>query len=122
MCYNIVMKDKIIIFLKSKFNITLIILQALAVASYLLSSAVGFLSILFFLLESAFFVAWGIGTLIKGKNKYSQETFNQLPYSEEEKENFRKLNESNKKNSKFMGSMLILLGLIILFSLFSYIF
>ena len=53
------MKQKIIEFLKDKFNIALIVLQVLAIICYFLNAYLFFL-LLFFALESAFLIVWGV--------------------------------------------------------------
>lgn len=47
---------------------------------------------------------------------------NQLPYSDAEKEYLRKNAENISKNNKMMAIMLVLLGIVLLFSGFSIIF
>jgi len=117
------MKDKIISFFKSKFNIALIVLQILAIVCYFLSRLGDFFSIIFFVLEGAFFVVWGIKILYQLKvQDVSKEVLNQLPYSDEEKERQRKLRESVAKNNRFIAICFIVLGLILVFSLFSLMF
>lgn len=114
------MKDKIIAFFKDKFNIALITLQVVAIISYFLSFLVGFISYIFFVLESAFFIVWGIKSLIScRKNKYSMEIYEQLPYTTEDRISLKKQNEKNNKNNKFIGIVFILLGIIILITLLS---
>lgn len=116
------MQKKVIDFLKNKFNIALIVLQVFAIISYFLMSILFFM-ILFFLLESAFFILWGIKILIKNKHYVSElEINNQLPYTDEQKQQIRKTSESNMKNNKIMSVMLILFGIILFISSFSIIF
>ena len=117
------MKDKLISFLKNKFNIALIILQILAIVSYFLGALAIFFSIMFFVLEGSFFVLWGIKILLDIKNsRYSLEAINQLPYDEAEKIRMIKQRNNINKNNKFIGVVLICLGLVLIFSLFSLIF
>ena len=116
------MKQKIIDFLKDKFNITLITLQVLAIISYFLSAYFVFL-VLFYLFESAFLIVWGFKFLgVNNKSKYKMEIYNQLPYTDAEKEQIRKNNDKALKNNKMMAVMLILLGIVLLFTGFSVIF
>lgn len=117
------MKDKIFKFLKNKINITLIVLQVLAVISFLLGSFVGFFSSMFFVFEGAFFIVWGIKSLLVIKDsRFKQEIYEQLPYDRLEKERIRKQTQNSERNNKFMGIFLILFGVILIFSLFSVIF
>lgn len=117
------MKQKIIEFLKNKFNITLIALQALAVISYFLSNYFLFFLILFFALESAFFIVWGVKFIVINKDaKYKMEIYDQLPYTDAQREVIRKNSENNSKNNKLMAVMLILLGVVLFFSGISVIF
>ena len=53
---------------------------------------------------------------------YSQEIYEQLPYSEEQKLKIRKSNENANKNNKFMGIALIILGFVLVCCVFSVIF
>jgi len=118
-----VMKDKILSFLKNKFNIALIIIQGLAIICYFLGCLSVFFSAMLFVLEGVFFVVWGLKILIQIRNsRYTQEIFNQLPYDEAEKARILKQRNSINKNNKFIGISLIVLGAILIFSLFSFIF
>lgn len=117
------MKDKISNFFKNKFNITLVILQVVAIFSYFLGSLWWFCSIAFFVLESAFFIVWGVKILVEIKpQRYSNEILEQLPYNEQEKERIRRQSMNTTKNNKLMGWMLIALGVVVIISLFVSIF
>ena len=117
------MKEKILTFLRNKFNITLIIIQVIAIISYLLSSVGTFFVGLFFTLEGVFFVVWGVKILKTIKQNYSQlDVINQMPYSDEEKISIRKKMENANKNNRFVAIILILLGAVLFFSVFSLIF
>ena len=116
------MKQKIIEFLKDKFNIALIVIQVLAVICYLLGSSM-FFFVFFFVLESAFLIVWGVKFLVvNGNSKYKMEIYDQLPYTAAQKELIVKEKEKNAKNNKMMAVMLILLGVVMLFSGISMIF
>ena len=109
------MKNKIIELLKNKFNIALIVLQALAILSYFLQAIGLIFSILFFVCEGAFFIIWGIKYVSASKDKvFKEEMINQMPYSEEQKQALLKNNENSGKNNKFVGVSLILLGIVII--------
>jgi hypothetical protein len=114
------MKDKIINFFKNKFNIVLIIIQIVALVCYFLGNVSFVFSIMFFLLEGGFFITLGIRILIGVKNsRYSDELLTQLPYSQEEIQMKRKMNQNTNKNNKFVAFSFIVLGCILIFSLFS---
>ena len=114
------MKDIIMKFLKNKFNIALIVIQIVALVCYFLSGLWKFFPILFFMLEGAFFIVWGIKIFVGIRaSDTSQEIYNQLPFSEEEKKNISKTNLRTKKNNKMVGIILIILGSILFFSIFS---
>ena len=116
------MNKKIIDFLKDKFNIALIVIQVLAIISYFLGAYMFFM-ILFFMLESAFLVVWGVKYLVVNKDsKYKMEIYDQLPYTNAEREMIRKNSEKTAKNNKMIAVMLILLGAVMLFSGFSILF
>ena len=116
------MKQKIIEFLKDKFNIALIVLQVLAIICYFLNAYLFFL-LLFFALESAFLIVWGIKYfVVNGDSKYKMAIYDQLPYTTAQKQEIMKNKEKDSKNNKIMGVMLILLGVAMLFTGFSIIF
>ena len=56
----------------------------------------------------------------KSRDKY--EMISQLPYTNAEKAEIIKKIESANKNNKFIGVVLILIGIVLIFSLFSLIF
>lgn len=117
------MKQKIIKFLKDKFNIALIVIQMLALISYVLGNYFLFFLILFFIHESVFFIVWGIKLIFINKNaKYQNEIYQQLPYTEVQRVAIQKNSEKDRKNNKTMAVMLILLGTVLFFSGISVIF
>ncbi|MGN0961723.1 MAG: hypothetical protein ACI4PF_05985 [Christensenellales bacterium] len=117
------MKEKFLKFIKDKFNITLIIIQVLAIICYALSFLGAVVVGLFFTLEGVFFIVWGIKILRAVKYSFiSQEIYNQLPYTEEQRIALRKKTERNAKNNRFIGVTLIILGIVLFFSVFSLIF
>lgn len=117
------MKEKIQEFLKNKFNIALLVIQTLAIISYLISSLGVFFVVLFFNLEGIFFLVWGIKIFKSIKvNNSQKEIIMQLPYSNEERVEMLKKMESTNKNNRFVAIMLILLGIVLFFSVFSLIF
>ncbi len=117
------MKQKIMDFFKNKFNTALIAIQVLAIISYFLGGYSLFFLILFFSLESAFLIVWGVKLIFVNKDaKYRLEIYNQLPYTDAQKEVIRKNSEKDSKNNKLMSVMLILLGVVLFFSGISVIF
>ena len=116
------MKQKIMEFLKNKFNIALITLQALAIISYCLNMFSVFL-FFFFMFEAAFLIVWGVKYIcINRTSKAQMAVYNELPYTDAQKEYLRKNCENNSKNNKIMSIMLIVLGVVLFFSGFSMIF
>lgn len=125
MCYVIIyhMKDKLLAFFKDKFNIALVVIQILALISFCFSEMSEVFASMFFVLEGAFFIVLGIKILQnikKSRDKY--EMISQLPYTNAEKAEIIKKIESANKNNKFIGVVLILIGIVLIFSLFSLIF
>lgn len=117
------MKDLINKLLKNKLNIALIILQLSAVVFFLIGQRFAFGSIMFFLTEGVFLILLGVKLLLQIRNsKYSQEVIDQLPYTQEQRDYIIKQNKRSNKNNKFMAIMLILLGIVVIFNLFSTIF
>lgn len=117
------MKERLLMFIKDKFNIALIAIQVIAIICYSLSNFSGFFSVLFFVLEGIFFILWGIKLFYKVKKSQAEmEIYSQLPYTEHQKIALRKKQESVNKNNRFIALMLIILGIVLLFSAFSAIF
>lgn len=114
------MKEYLISFFKDKFNIILSLIQVMALILLAFFHISLVCTILFFVLESAFFVCWGIKIMIHAKRiKNNEEFYSQLPYTEMQVELLKKSAESEIKNSKFRGLMFIFLGVILLFTLLS---
>ncbi|MBE5757638.1 MAG: hypothetical protein E7345_01730 [Clostridiales bacterium] len=105
------MREKIKKFFSDKFNIFATVLQSLAVlclAFWVLSIV---FNILFLLLESVFFVAWGIKVLVDIKKIRSNFSLQEkLPYTPEQLNYLKKKHLSDIRNAKFKGSMMIVLG------------
>lgn len=117
------MKEKILKFLKDKFNIALIVIQVVALICYALSGVAEIFVILFVALEGVFFVILGVKILHSiSLSRDMQEVYEQLPYTEEEKKILRKKQESASKNNRFVAIILIILGIVLFFSTFSLIF
>jgi len=112
-------KEVLLKFLRSKFNIALIVLQVLAVLCYLLSFVADFFVVLFLLLESAFLIAWGIKMILSIRKVTQQiEVFERLSTDARAIELNRKRAKQNKRNYIFVGIALIILGCVLLLYLF----
>ena len=123
LCYNKIMKQKVIEFFKNKLNMALIILQTLALISFSLCELFVFFLVMFFVFESAFLIVWGVKFIVANKDaRYKLEIYDQLPYTSEQREVIRKNSENNSKNNKMMAVMLILFGIVLFFSGISMIF
>ena len=117
------MKDKLIGFIKNKFNIALIAIQLCALVFYALSGLWEFFPILFFVSEGAFFIVWGVKLLVEmRKVTTSQEILSQIPMSEQERLELAKRNVRIEKNNKFIAIILIILGIVLVFSILSVLF
>ena len=117
------MKNKLINFFKNKFNTSLVLIQIAALIVFLMNSLSAVFVVLFFMLEGSFFIVWGIKILYEtshGGNK--QETIMQLPYTDEERRRLMMQVEKTNKNNRSVAIMFILLGSILVLSLFSLIF
>lgn len=117
------MREKLLNFIKDKFNIALIIIQVLAIVFYALTGVSVICIVLFFALEGAFFIVWGAKIFHTiSKSKASLEVYQQLPYTEQQKIALIKKHESVVKNNKFIAIVLIAIGAILIFNVFSLIF
>lgn len=116
------MKEILQKFFKKKINILLLVLQSLALVSFVMIEYLAIFSYLFVLFESAFFVVWGIGTLKSNKEIYKTKSmYEKLPYSSIEKADMQKKTETEIKNNKFKGVMLVLLGVVLFFTFMSFV-
>ena len=117
------MKNRIINFLKNKFNIALIAIQVLALIVFLMRFLSIVFVVLFFMLEGAFFIVWGAKFLYEISHSAGKsETIMQLPYSDEERRRLVMQMQRTNKNNKFVAIMFILLGSMLVLSLFSLVF
>ena len=117
------MKEKMLRFLKNKFNITLIVIQMIAIVVYLINGLWEYMPVIFFALEGVFFIVWGVKILSDLKKlDVQQEVFGQMPYTDEERIEIAKRNKAVRKNNKFLAVALIILGAVLFFSLFSVLF
>ena len=111
------MRELINKFLKNKLNITLLVIQAIALICLVFSSLSVVFNVLFLLLESCFFILWGISNLlmvtrIRNRNK----DYSMLPYTKEQLDTLAKRDMYEIKNTKFKGIMLLILGVFLLFT------
>ena len=117
------MKNQIINFFKNKLNTTLVLMQVVALIVFLINSLSVVFVVLFFLLEGAFFIVWGAKIFYEMSHGMNQkETIMQLPYTDEERRRLMMQTERSNKNNKSVAIMFILLGSILVLSLFSVIF
>ena len=117
------MKNKIINFLKNKFNIALIAIQVVALIVFLIRFLSVVFVVLFFMLEGAFFIVWGVKIFYEiSHSGNQQETIMQLPYTDEERRRLMMQTEKANKNNRSVAVMFILLGSILVLSLFSLLF
>jgi hypothetical protein len=117
------MKNQIINFFKNKLNTTLVLMQVVALIVFLMNSLSVVFVVLFFLLEGAFFIVWGAKIFYEMSHSMNQkETIMQLPYTDEERRRLMIQTERANKNNKYVAIMFILLGSILVLSLFSVIF
>ena len=113
------MKERIKKLLSDKFNLSLVIIQGLAIICLVLIKISIVFNIGFLLLESAFFILWGIKILVDtGKIKYREEYYSKLPYTPEQLEYLKKKDIMDRKSGKFRGIMLIIFGIALLYMTF----
>ena len=114
------MKEKILKIFKNKFNITLIILQVLALFCYFMAGLWQGFAVIFFVLEGVFLIVWGIKIFADIKKiDDNHEILGQLPFTEEEKKNILKTDLRVKKNNRLVAIILIILGTVLVFSVFN---
>ena len=113
------MKEKLKKFFSDKFNMVLSVIQCVAVICLILIGVSIIFNIIFLLLESVFFVLWGIKILMDVKKiEYRKEIYSKMPYTPEQLDYLKKKDISDKKNGKFRGVTLILLGLVLIYMTF----
>ncbi len=103
-------------FFKSKFNIVIAIVEAIAITLFIIGYFLSpICTYLFFLCQGAVCIMLGIKQL--GTNKgitFNQQFYEELPYTESEKRALRKTDSSVIKNNKFLGISLIVIGSILI--------
>lgn len=113
------MKEKLKKFLSDKFNISLMVIQGVAFICLILIKLSIVFNIGFLLLESVFFILWGIKILVDtSKIKYREEYYSKLPYTPEQLEYLKKKDTMDKKNGKFRGIMIIIFGIALIYMTF----
>ena len=110
------MKEKIKKILSDKFNLTLVIVQTIAIICLILIRLSIVFNIAFLFLEGLYFILWGV-KIIKNTNmiKYREEYYSKIPYTKEQLEYLRKKDIMDRKSGKFMGWMFIILGILLLY-------
>ena len=110
------MKEKIKKFLSDKYNLTLSIFQSLAVLCLIFIELSIVFNILFLFFESVFFILWGIKILIDAsKIKYREEVYSKLHYTKEQLEYLKKKDIGDKRNGKFKGVLITILGILLFY-------
>lgn len=112
--------NKLIDYFKDKLNLTLLIVQTLAILCYFLGFLWGVLSIVFFVLEGVFFVVWGIKWLLVAKKIQRQENvYKDFIVDDKKKEKISKTEQMRNKNNTLVGVGLIVMGVVLIFSVIS---
>lgn len=115
------MKELFKNFIKNKFNIALVVVQVLALISWALMYANGVFTYFFILLESGFFILWGIKGLYDSKKILQRsDQYADLPLTTEQQVYYRKRDLATYKNTKTRAMMLIVIGIVVLFLIFSF--
>jgi len=110
------MKEKIKKFLSDKLNLTLTIIQSIAIICLMFIWLSIIFNIGFLIFESVFFVIWGIKILIDtNKIKYRKEYYSKLPYTAEQLEYLKKKDVKDMKSGKLKGYLTIFLGISLLY-------
>ncbi|MBE5738160.1 MAG: hypothetical protein E7354_00280 [Clostridiales bacterium] len=117
------MKEFIRKFFKNKFNIALVVLESIA----LLCLLVGYLGVfaclvLFFVFQGVTCIVWGV-KIIKTNSDitFTQQYYDELPYSVEQKKSMLRSDEKNMKSNKVTGWTIIGLGIVLIFMSMSFI-
>ena len=80
-------------FLKNKFNLTLLIVQACAILMFAFGSVWAICTIIGLIVEGVFFVLWGIKMIVGNKEiRKKEELLNSLPIGHTESEKMQKRN------------------------------
>lgn len=115
------MRDFIRNFFSRKINIVSLSIQAIAIIFLIIAfCGVGICSVLFFVTQGVALIFWGISIINANKQiLFNQQYYDDLPYSSEEKKSFRTSDEKNIKNNKFTAVVLIIFGVILIFTCLS---
>lgn len=110
------MKKIIKDFFKSKFNISMVVAQCLALIFLCLNSVWQVATILFFVFEGVFFVLWGI-SFFKRNKKLDQQTeiLEKIDIVEIDMDKTQKKNKITKRSNVFTGIMIIMMGFVLIF-------
>ena len=111
------MKRAIIKFFKNKLNLACVIVELIA----LLFLLIGYIAspvcvVIFFIMQGVACIMWGI-RILKGNGEiaFTQQYYDELPYSVEQKKSMLRNDEKTMKNNKFTGWTVIVLGIILIF-------
>lgn len=103
-------------FFKSKLNITMLILQVIALAFLCFCSLHAVFMILAILFEGAFFIVLGVSFFMANKKLDKDiELRSMLPISEEEKNALAEKRKKSVKGNKLKGVMYMVFGVILIF-------
>ena len=112
------LKDTIRKFFSNKMNIALIVVQVVAIIMYFISSTVPICGVFFLILEGVFLILFGINFFLGiRKIRRCQETYSQLPYTQEQIEMFVKRDSQKIKSYRFTAYVLIIVGAFLILNL-----
>ena len=117
------MKEKIKEFFSDTWNIVLTIFQCIGVLAFIFMSLSIIFTIIFLLFEGVFFILLSI-KIWQRKRKIleQQDIYDQLPYTHDQLEYIHKTNANAIKNIKLMSVLVMSLGIVLIFCIFSVIF
>ena len=111
------MRREIIRFFRNKLNVACVIVELIALL-FLLIGSLGFPTciLLFFIMQGVACIMWGV-RILKGNGDiaFTQQYYDELPYSVEQKKYMLRTDEKTMKNNKFTGWTVIIMGIILIF-------
>lgn len=116
------MKDAIKKFFRKKLNIAVVIVEALALIFLIMGTTFApICTVVFFILQGVACILWGVRTLRTNSDiTFTQQYYDELPYSVEQKKSMLKTDDKNMKNNKFTGWTFIIMGVILIFMWLSF--
>ena len=103
-------------FFKNKFNLTLFILQCVAVLFFCLINVWSICFVFAIFCEGAFFIVLGIAILNKNKQISKKESLlHNLPMQKNDIEDMEKRNKQKIKLNKFQAVLYIIMGILLIF-------